>query len=345
MMELGGIFYFPLLDTLWRSDGTTEGTEAVLAVDDLCPSCELSVFGDLVRIKERLYFFIADSDFHYLWRSDGSAAGTELVSQIEAGGSWEPLLFPRARAPVVVGDQMFFTLPHPDAGGELWRSDGSAGGTGLVRDIWPGSLSSRPQELRAFGDRLYFVADDGVHGLELWTSDGSEEGTRLLDLRPGHEPSAPQALAVAAGRLFFAAADGTHGLEPWTIDAPGSAPRLLHDIVPGAGSSSPRGFVLSGSSVYFNAGNPEAGFELWSFDLAGDLFSDGFESGDTSAWSLTKSTTARGRCRREILLPGLSWNAPQLDELADRASDAPELTRWLYPRFMSDGENLDEKSP
>ncbi len=84
MVELGGLFYFPLLDTLWRSDGTTEGTEAVLAIDKLCPSCELSVFGDLVRIKERLYFFIADSDFHYLWRSDGSATTSKATSSATA---------------------------------------------------------------------------------------------------------------------------------------------------------------------------------------------------------------------------------------------------------------------
>lgn len=286
LIELGSHFYFPILDVLWRSDGTTGGTEPAFTVADVCPSCSYSAFGDFYRVKDRLYFFLADTNDLFLFESDGSLAGSELVFQAEAGNPSSTGFITEDRAPAVAGDQLFFIRSTTDAGGELWRSDGTAGGTRLVRDIRPGPLSSRAQSLRAFGGRLYFAADDGVHGLELWTSDGTEEGTRLVaDLRPGPEPAAPQDLA-AAGRLFFAADDGVHGLEPWTIDAPGSAPRLLQDIVPGSGSSSPREFVRSGTRVYFNAGNPEAGFELWALELGSQIFTDGFESGDTSAWSL-----------------------------------------------------------
>jgi ELWxxDGT repeat protein len=52
---------------------------------------------------------------------------------------------------------------------ELWRSDGSAAGTALVQDIAPGAASSSPQALAAIGARLYFSADDGRHGAEPWS--------------------------------------------------------------------------------------------------------------------------------------------------------------------------------
>ena len=69
----------------------------------------------------------------------------------------------------------------------LWRSNGTAAGTRLVREIVPtdGSLT------RA-GNTLFFVADDGEHGTELWTSDGTKSGTTLVrDIRVGDESSSP----------------------------------------------------------------------------------------------------------------------------------------------------------
>jgi ELWxxDGT repeat protein len=51
---------------------------------------------------------------------------------------------------------------------ELWKSDGTAAGTLLVRDIYPGGVSSDPRDLVAMDNKLYFSADDGVHGRELW---------------------------------------------------------------------------------------------------------------------------------------------------------------------------------
>src|SRR5262245_46752916 len=65
------------------------------------------------------------------------------------------------------GGQMYFTADDGIHGDELWRTDGTAGGTSLVADICPGSCSSEPGAFAVLGGRVFFHADDGVHGPEL----------------------------------------------------------------------------------------------------------------------------------------------------------------------------------
>ena len=55
-------------------------------------------------------------------------------------------------------------------GTELWKSDGTASGTVMVKDINSGG-SSDPDELAFVGNTLYFQADDGTNGVELWKSE------------------------------------------------------------------------------------------------------------------------------------------------------------------------------
>ena len=93
-------------------------------------------------------------------------------------------------------------------GRELWSSDGTAEGTSMVKDIWPGPGSASPGAfLGDFIDVrgvLYFSAEDHTHGRELWRSDGTEEGTFLVkDILPSIASASPRWLAEVNGRLFF----------------------------------------------------------------------------------------------------------------------------------------------
>ncbi|MBW4470875.1 MAG: DUF4347 domain-containing protein [Stenomitos rutilans HA7619-LM2] len=64
---------------------------------------------------------------------------------------------------------LYFTASDSTNGYELWKSDGTAAGTVLTKDIYPGSNSSNPTNLSALdANHLLFFADDSVNGNELW---------------------------------------------------------------------------------------------------------------------------------------------------------------------------------
>ena len=85
-----------------------------------------------------------------------------------------------------VGGTLLFTVRHGDDGSELWKSDGTSGGTVLVKSIQPGSADGVRDGLTNVGGTLYFWANDGAAGLEIWRSDGTEAETVLaFEFVPG----------------------------------------------------------------------------------------------------------------------------------------------------------------
>lgn len=89
-------------------------------------------------------------------------------------------------------------------GRELWKSDGTSGGTRLVKDINAGAMPSNPSSLPNVNGTLFFTAREDVHGRELWKSDGTEAGAVLVaNLAPGSEGSNVGGLTAAGDNLYF----------------------------------------------------------------------------------------------------------------------------------------------
>ncbi len=221
---------------LWATDGTPEGTRPILDKDGArVPAANLAV------APKRVFFLtpMNSLDMSDLWLTDGTAEGTRFVSSLprwgpERGGSFEFEM-------VTAGETVFFMWNDSEHGTELWKSDGTADGTGLVKDIRPGALGSQPHALTSGGGRLYFVASDGLHGAELWTSDGTEAGTVMVqDIAPGAASSNPDELTASCAGLYFTADDGLAGREPWLLPLPaGGGDPLCHRAVSGPATGTP----------------------------------------------------------------------------------------------------------
>src|SRR5262249_44617037 len=171
-----------------------------------------------------------------------------------------------------VNGTLFFVPPSPDFGNELWKSDGTAEGTVLVKDINPGRRSSDPSDLTNVNGTLYFSADDGVHGRQLWKSDGTENGTVLvLVINPGGNALGREraALTDVNGTLFFVANDGVHGPQLWESDGTVNGTVLVRIINPNGsaftGPSSPQLLNVDGT-LFFGADDGVHGMELWRSD-------------------------------------------------------------------------------
>jgi ELWxxDGT repeat protein len=98
-------------------------------------------------------------------------------------------------------------------GRELWRSDGTAVGTGRVFAInttlepqgsYPCSRCSVPQR---FGGRPISPAGTSTAGYELWSTNGTQAGTQLLKhINRGVINSVPQQFATVGSKLLSPAA-------------------------------------------------------------------------------------------------------------------------------------------
>ena len=78
---------------------------------------------------------------------------------------------------------LVFVAADDTHGLQLWKSDGIAVGTVLLRTL---GGSNSPAELTQAGDFVFFAGDDAVSGRELWRTDGTAAGTvRVKDIFPG----------------------------------------------------------------------------------------------------------------------------------------------------------------
>ena len=137
------------------------------------------------------------------WVSNGLAEGTQIVADINAvyvGSQPEQL--------ITIGNKIFFTADDGIHGRELWASDGSIGGSYLVKDIYTYAdfASSSIGNLTNVNGTLFFNANDYIHGTELWKSDGTLEGTVMVkDISAGTTNSSRTNLTNVNGTLFFSA--------------------------------------------------------------------------------------------------------------------------------------------
>ena len=164
-------------EELWRTNGTPAGTTLV---KDINPGVPGSSIDREVAVLGGFLYFTAETalEGRELWRTDGTLGGTTLVKDIVQGigGSNYPDKYELNSS----GTYLLFMARTPASGVELWRSDGTAAGTVLLKDINAGADSSNARFFSFFNNIFLFAATDATHGDELWRTDGTPGGTTLL---------------------------------------------------------------------------------------------------------------------------------------------------------------------
>ncbi|MEO1530344.1 MAG: ELWxxDGT repeat protein, partial [Planctomycetota bacterium] len=133
---------------------------------------------------------------------------------------------------VTVGNDYFFVADDGLTGSELWKTDGTTGGTVLVRDVLPGPDTSAPEDLTNVNGVLYFTALDENGETDLWSSDGTEAGTVQVFDADTSGVYYLNDLTASGGKLFFTAYEPATGYELWVHDPGTNATTLVLDINP-----------------------------------------------------------------------------------------------------------------
>ncbi len=247
---------------LWKSDGTSSGTVLVKS----------GSAGRLTAFGSTLYFSaqVEISGHHHLWKSDGTAAGTVLVKEMR--GTGDSINTDTNAQYAKIDGNLFFRAVDGIHGPELWKTDGTAIGTAMVKDIRPSpnptnssTDGSYPSNLTTVGSNLFFTANDGIDGIELWKSNGTEQGTiKIKDIRPGD--SYPEFLTVIGSTVFFSAYVENGGKELWKSDGTEAGTLMVKKIGTGTAGSYPQNLTVVGSVLFFSATDGINGTELWKSD-------------------------------------------------------------------------------
>ncbi len=303
--EMNGLLYFGADDgkvgnELWQTDGTVAGTKLTHDISTAISSSPQY----MTAIGKTLYMRAGG----LLYKTDGTkltqitgvqvpydlvAAGTKLwLGGLGTTGGTELFRYdgkaltrfdlnttsstassnPNEMTPV--GTNIVFYADDGKNGNELWCTNGTAAGTSMVKDIYPGTdsrgsaNSSLPSSFTPItSTSVLFSATDDTPGTgkgrELWRSDCTAKGTVLaddIDPEVHTKRSSPSNLFHTGKRLFFSADDGKVGSELWTSDGTPAGTKLVADLDQSTtnslpSGSRPRDFRVVGDKLFFTASN------------------------------------------------------------------------------------------
>jgi trimeric autotransporter adhesin len=239
---------------LWITDGTEAGT---FILKDISSGSTSTNIYDLTNIGSKVYFSANDPTYGVeLWVTDGTSDGTHMVLDIYSPSCLSCSSYPTNFREL--NGNLIFTAQSSALGTEIWKSDGTAAGTSVLKNIYPSSTSSDPQYLTKVGSKIFFTAENGIVGRELWATDGTSAGTNLVkDINQNNSvgnlsfPNNNSVFINVNGTLFFLANSGIEGYELWKSDGTTSGTLLVKDFLPTSLSGSYSNFMVAGSKLYF----------------------------------------------------------------------------------------------
>lgn len=211
---------------------------------------------------------------YFILIDDVKAQTPTLIKDINPSGDANVLILTN---PHPTTNSIYFFADDGVHGWELWKTDGTAAGTTMVKDIQVGSASGicevdieTPFYAYGSANTLFFAANDGTNGCELWKTDGTPTGTIMVkNINPNMGSNPFSFVQAATNKVFFVANNGTNLRELWVTDGTATGTNLVKDINVGNNSDPNNMCAFNGKVIFFaNDGlNIEAhGDEPWISD-------------------------------------------------------------------------------
>lgn len=284
LTSYNGKLYFSAYDgharTLWKSDGTLEGTKNVIHNDiQVMPNPSISLGDDkpYAIAKGALYFagYTASTGID-LYKYNFNTASMALVKTISSSKTNASFFNESIRS---MNDSIYFLIPNAaNTGYDLWKSGGASTSTKIIRSFT--GIVNR-YNFYAAGKMLYFSISSTENGNEPWISDGTSKGTQLLkDINNGVSSSNPSGFTLCNAKIYFSAYSPAGGIELWKTDGTTINTKQVKDInITSSASAVNQLISLNTKEIIFPAYVPDTGTELWK--------SDGTEAGTALVKDLT----------------------------------------------------------
>ncbi len=278
LTDVNGTLYFTTGagSALYKSDGTPGGT---------VPIKEGLQIWEATAMNGLFYYLERDQPQGRVWlgKSDGTAAGTVTITEVTTDA---PSAYGQGSSFLeAVDGKLYFDFYYNYSPGEsgffhnleLWRSDGTAAGTGFVTKLVQGSGQNSFLRAHTFvGNTLYFTYFDtdvsNVDNYVLYRSTltaPAEPVYTLSSLTPGppygqRGPYQPY-LTDVNGTLYLTANLNGKGMELWKSDGTTDGTQLVADLNPGPGGSNPSFLGVSNGVLYFSASDGTHGHEPFRY--------------------------------------------------------------------------------
>ncbi|MFP5287998.1 MAG: hypothetical protein ACLGI9_19835, partial [Thermoanaerobaculia bacterium] len=260
----GRLLFFALQDRttdLWQSSGTAESTGPLGAVPTPPSGCSVTPLSSLLLAGGKAFFLRQDTSCRVsLWATDGTPAGTVQLPGDIASTPQDPF------RPIAHQGRLFFLAQEGDSTA-IWKSDGTAQGTGRAFDLPAGVLA--PSALTSVGPDLYFAALDAEGRKQVWRSDGTTAGTkRLTSFDEEHQALSPTPQFTRVGNtVFFRTSDPDFFFDFGGLGATdGTLAGTREILAPFSSGSAPQGLIAFKGALYFfleKGGTDEAPWALW----------------------------------------------------------------------------------
>ena len=183
------------------------------------------------------------------------------VSQIN--GSSNPQKY------INVGALSFFMALDATHGNEMWRTDGTAAGTFMLKDINAGTQSgldshypTLPLSVALPNGKFVFIATDSTFHANIWGTDGTTAGTHKLSNIISGGTAYDMSVVLFNNNAYFWGDNG----DIWKTDGTISGTVLIASNLITAGVEPSRALVPAGNLLFFIGYDASHGYELWKTD-------------------------------------------------------------------------------